>query len=142
MAERSAGWYDDEADATCLRYWDGRSWTPHTAPRSDSPEPSSTPSTTESAPPLAHDATSAPLLATDEDLARLVTQTLRLVPEHTTVPMPHGQPAASAPLLSTRAMGSAGGLSRAHVTLLTVVALVAGSLVITLTSSAALLLLA
>ncbi|MGH3706170.1 MAG: DUF2510 domain-containing protein, partial [Agromyces sp.] len=25
-----AGWYDDEADAALLRYWDGTAWTPHT----------------------------------------------------------------------------------------------------------------
>lgn len=30
---RSAGWYDDEADAALLRYWDGAKWSPHTAPR-------------------------------------------------------------------------------------------------------------
>ena len=28
---RVPGWYDDEADAASLRYWDGRGWTPHTA---------------------------------------------------------------------------------------------------------------
>ncbi|WP_157002099.1 NINE protein [Agromyces laixinhei] len=28
-----AGWYDDEADAALLRYWDGTAWSPHTAPR-------------------------------------------------------------------------------------------------------------
>lgn len=34
MAERRApGWYDDEADASALRYWDGRGWTPHTVPK-------------------------------------------------------------------------------------------------------------
>ena len=31
---RPAGWYDDEADADAIRYWDGSAWTPHTAPRS------------------------------------------------------------------------------------------------------------
>lgn len=30
---RPAGWYDDEADAALLRYWDGAKWSPHTAPR-------------------------------------------------------------------------------------------------------------
>ncbi len=35
MAEprRAAGWYDDDADAALLRYWDGAKWSPHTAPR-------------------------------------------------------------------------------------------------------------
>jgi TM2 domain/Protein of unknown function (DUF2510) len=38
---RSAGWYDDEADASRLRYWDGNAWSPHTAPRpTDAPEAS------------------------------------------------------------------------------------------------------
>ena len=30
---RPAGWYDDEADADAIRYWDGSAWTPHTAPK-------------------------------------------------------------------------------------------------------------
>lgn len=30
---RAAGWYDDDADAALLRYWDGAKWSPHTAPR-------------------------------------------------------------------------------------------------------------
>ena len=30
---RPAGWYDDEADAGAIRYWDGSAWTPHTAPK-------------------------------------------------------------------------------------------------------------
>lgn len=35
---RPAGWYDDEADASRLRYWDGSAWSPHTTPRpSDAP---------------------------------------------------------------------------------------------------------
>lgn len=35
---RPAGWYDDEADASRLRYWDGDAWSPHTTPRpSDAP---------------------------------------------------------------------------------------------------------
>ena len=32
-ATRVAGWYDDEADAALLRYWDGARWSPHTVPR-------------------------------------------------------------------------------------------------------------
>ena len=31
---RPAGWYDDAADAGAIRYWDGSTWTPHTAPKS------------------------------------------------------------------------------------------------------------
>ncbi|GAA1939732.1 DUF2510 domain-containing protein [Agromyces allii] len=34
-SRRVAGWYDDEADAAALRYWDGASWTPHTVARAD-----------------------------------------------------------------------------------------------------------
>ena len=30
---RGAGWYDDDADAALLRYWDGSKWSPHTAPK-------------------------------------------------------------------------------------------------------------
>ena len=67
-ATRVAGWYDDEADAALLRYWDGGKWSPHTAPR-----------------PVE------PLF----DAAHTVTvegTTLRLPPcppdEHTTVPLP------------------------------------------------------
>jgi hypothetical protein len=30
---RPAGWYDDQADADAIRYWDGSAWTPHTAPK-------------------------------------------------------------------------------------------------------------
>ena len=33
MPGRVSGWYDDEADAAVLRYWDGAGWTPHTAGR-------------------------------------------------------------------------------------------------------------
>ena len=40
---RPAGWYDDEADLASLRYWDGKAWTPHTAPKAaDAPAPSAT----------------------------------------------------------------------------------------------------
>ena len=34
---RAAGWYDDETDATSLRYWDGHRWTPHTASKPHDP---------------------------------------------------------------------------------------------------------
>jgi hypothetical protein len=33
----SAGWYDDDADPTVQRYWDGKAWTTHTAPKSAVP---------------------------------------------------------------------------------------------------------
>ena len=75
---RIAGWYDDEADAALLRYWDGSKWSPHTAPR----------------PTDAVDATDAPDFA-DAQIAtlfdRIEATTLRLPPrapdEHTTVPL-------------------------------------------------------
>jgi len=34
-----AGWYPDETDANLLRYWDGDTWTEHTAPASAPPAP-------------------------------------------------------------------------------------------------------
>jgi hypothetical protein len=42
---RSAGWYDDEADASRLRYWDGGAWSPHTAPRPTDAAEASVPAT-------------------------------------------------------------------------------------------------
>ena len=36
-AGRVAGWYDDDADAAVLRYWDGTGWTPHTTGRPGEP---------------------------------------------------------------------------------------------------------
>jgi hypothetical protein len=46
---RSAGWYDDEADASRLRYWDGGAWSPHTAPRPTDAAEASVPATAASA---------------------------------------------------------------------------------------------
>jgi hypothetical protein len=40
---RSAGWYDDESDASKLRYWDGGAWSPHTAPRPTDADEASVP---------------------------------------------------------------------------------------------------
>ena len=42
---RSAGWYDDEADASTLRYWDGGAWSPHTAPKPTDAAEASVPAT-------------------------------------------------------------------------------------------------
>ena len=47
---RSAGWYDDEADASQLRYWDGGAWSPHTAPRPTDAAEASVPVTAATAP--------------------------------------------------------------------------------------------
>lgn len=33
MSQQPSGWYDDPSNADMLRYWDGVSWTNHTAPR-------------------------------------------------------------------------------------------------------------
>lgn len=33
MSQQPSGWYDDPSNAEMLRYWDGVSWTHHTAPR-------------------------------------------------------------------------------------------------------------
>jgi hypothetical protein len=74
---RVAGWYDHETDAALLRYWDGRKWSPHTAPRPTR-------------------ATDVAISADSWDLAarfaRIEATTLRLPTrspdEHTTVPLP------------------------------------------------------
>ena len=74
---RIAGWYDDEADAALLRYWDGSKWSPHTAPRPTD------------AADAAHAHTAHSQIATLFD--RIEATTLRLPPrapdEHTTVPL-------------------------------------------------------
>ncbi len=73
---RIAGWYDDEADAALLRYWDGSKWSPHTAPR----------------PTDATDAVDAADAQVAALFDRIEAVTLRLPPrspdEHTTVPLP------------------------------------------------------
>lgn len=109
---RLAGWYDDEADAALLRYWDGAKWSPHTAAR-----------TTDAAAGAAgaaggaggavvdaiDEATSVrPRQASPEDTAALFRHEHAPVPpppaprppdEHTTVPLPPGDagPGASGP---------------------------------------------
>ena len=67
-AARPPGWYDDEADAALLRYWDGHRWSPHTAPK---------------AAPQSHDVAGHTLR-------------LRAPDEHTTVPLPPAHQAAGA----------------------------------------------
>lgn len=127
MAERSAGWYDDEADATWLRYWDGRSWTPHTTSRAE-------------AGLLPAVACETVAVHTDS-LPHSITRTVRLLPEHTTVPTPRGEPAASGSVFATQPPRPGEGLSAGRVAILVVAALLAGSLVVTLASSVAVLLL-
>ncbi|MFF2275704.1 DUF2510 domain-containing protein [Agromyces sp. NPDC058126] len=146
MAERSAGWYDDEADAAWLRYWDGRGWTPHTASKAGAPSPA-TPGAPISEPALVAAFTPAhvgALAATPDgadELAHPLMQTMRLVPEHTTVPTPLGGAVASPSPFTTRPVHSGDRLPRGRVALIVVAALVAGSLVVTLASSVAVLLL-
>ncbi|MEV1131776.1 DUF2510 domain-containing protein [Agromyces sp. NPDC049794] len=67
---RPAGWYGDESDAALLRYWDGKKWSPHTAPK---PAPF--------LPPLR------PLAPGSDELAGHTVR-LRAPDEHTTVPLP------------------------------------------------------
>ena len=33
MSQQPSGWYDDPSNPDMLRYWDGVTWTNHTAPR-------------------------------------------------------------------------------------------------------------
>ncbi len=46
-----AGWYDDDADASRLRYWDGGKWSPHTAPKPADAPPAPGPEATDAAAP-------------------------------------------------------------------------------------------
>ncbi|MFF2387959.1 DUF2510 domain-containing protein [Agromyces sp. NPDC058104] len=165
MAERSAGWYDDEADATWLRYWDGRGWTPHTAQKSVAPSPapatSAAAATPAPAPAPAHPLVTAqapaparppapayapsPVFAFaahdgSDELDQPLMQTMRLVPEHTTVPTPLGGAVASASPFATRPVHSGDRLPRGRVVIIVAVALVAGSIVVALASSVAMLL--
>ncbi|WP_022888562.1 DUF2510 domain-containing protein [Agromyces italicus] len=159
MAERPAGWYDDESDATWLRYWDGRGWTPHTAHKAAAPAlapgpvtafvpapASSVPAPTRFVPaPTRFVPTAAPTPPASgergDELAQPLMQTMRLVPEHTTVPTPFGHAVASASPFATRPVRSDDRLPRGRVVLIVVAALIAGSLVVTLASSVAMLLL-
>lgn len=96
---RPAGWYDDEADASRLRYWDGDAWSPHTTPRpSDAPaspvppavtadapaasaSPPAPPAPEASAPPPAPPASPAPPAGTGAPA-------FDGIDEHTTAPIP------------------------------------------------------
>lgn len=75
---RAAGWYDDEADAALLRYWDGTKWSPHTA---SNPAPFLPPQIP-------------PAPGSDEIAGHTVR--LRAPDEHTTVPLPPEQESAGA----------------------------------------------
>ncbi len=126
---RPAGWYDDEADADAIRYWDGSAWTPHTAPKTtDVPAASIAHSPAQAvAGPTARPATTAvPPRPVDDSIDELTsvrsswpsvaasaTRPATLasdVKEHTTVPLPPegAGPAASAPLFTYDAYRSAG----------------------------------
>jgi hypothetical protein len=84
---RAAGWYDDEADAALLRYWDGAKWSPHTAPR-----PGLDAARDELA-ALFGGAIAGDSLAPDVAM----TMRLRAPDEHTTVPLPDAPAPAPAP---------------------------------------------
>ena len=43
MTVTPAGWYPDPQDASQLRYWDGQSWTDHTAPSAPPASPAAPP---------------------------------------------------------------------------------------------------
>lgn len=144
MAERPAGWYDDEADATWLRYWDGRGWTPHTARTAST---ATVVAGQLSAPLQDRVAAFAPTrgddlsaLDVDDELPQPLMQTMRLVPEHTTVPTPPGGSPASPTPAATRPIDPGDRLPRGRVALIVVAALVAGTLVVSLASSVAMLL--
>ncbi|WP_187432588.1 DUF2510 domain-containing protein [Agromyces mariniharenae] len=102
---RAAGWYDDDADAAILRYWDGAKWSPHTAPRPphDDAHERLVALFREDAPPRTTaphaepaSATVGPGVAATTAPAVTVTLPLRAPDEHTTVPLPD-EPAASRP---------------------------------------------
>lgn len=122
---RPAGWYDDEADADAIRYWDGSAWTPHTAPKST--DDAATSSAHSRAPIVAervgeHVAaaapagSAAPAAAVDDSIDELTSvRVVRPTPgsdvdEHTTVPLPpeNGGAATSTPQFTYDTYRSAG----------------------------------
>ena len=136
---RPAGWYDDEADADAIRYWDGSAWTPHTAPKStDDPAAGRAHSSAVAAEravapvaaaPVAMPSFATPSLATSAAAPRAGAvdsidelTSVRPAPparpttaddlnEHTTVPLPpeNAGPAASAPHFASRYAARASG---------------------------------
>ncbi|GAA1759272.1 NINE protein [Agromyces humatus] len=122
-----AGWYDDEADADAIRYWDGSSWTPHTAPKStdaaapsssQSPAPAAAALTVAAPTPAVPAVAPAPVASppVDDSIDELTsvrtphTTSAGDLNEHTTVPLPpeSGGPATSAPQFTYDTYGNAG----------------------------------
>lgn len=120
-----AGWYDEVADAAVLRYWDGNSWTPHTAakPADAAPAPlGEVPGITfepvVARPEATRSAGGAPGAIEEATVARPLDAPVVTLPpsagrhpdEHTTVPLPSEQQAgaASGPAFSYDAYRSAG----------------------------------
>lgn len=130
-ARRRAGWYDDEVDASALRYWDGRGWTPHTSPKPVDPAAS--------VPDALEPAFVGGFAGTPADA--LFTHTVRLVPEHTTVPTPLAGPAASVSVYGAPPTHPRDALSAGQVALLVIAALAAGAVTLSIVSAVAMMLL-
>ncbi|UOQ88100.1 DUF2510 domain-containing protein [Agromyces endophyticus] len=149
---RRAGWYVDEADASAMRYWDGRGWTPHTVAKPFEPapppqRPAGSPDPMLAALAAAAPAPVAPVAEPTEVTVVLpvaesaFTHTVRLVPEHTTVPTPGASPVASVAVYGSQPVPQRDGLSGGQVALLVLASLAAGALTIALVSAVAMMLL-
>jgi len=53
MSQQPSGWYDDPSNPDLLRYWDGVTWTSHTAPKKSPTAPQSTIGQRQQQPPTA-----------------------------------------------------------------------------------------
>jgi hypothetical protein len=129
-ASRAAGWYDDETDAALLRYWDGTTWSPHTAPK---------PADAAAEPPVVAARPSDPLVQRIDPIGAIdaidaidesttVRASASAPREHTTLPLPPDHAAAaSVPHFSYEPYRSSG--RRSSIALIVTGSLVAVALV-------------
>lgn len=84
-ARRSPGWYDDEADAALLRYWDGVRWSPHTAAK---PADAAADAFEQTLALFGAPTATAPTATVPTETVPTATMTRRAPDEQTTVPLP------------------------------------------------------